>query len=92
MKGLYDVLELLSDRENHMVVGKPRQILMKVEKFTKSVDLFKNKIKSYNLTDEDMTLTRFGKASHYNNQYKNVDYLAVPGVVESPPPEESSES
>lgn len=92
LKGLYDVLELLSDRENHMVVGKPRQILMKVEKFTKSVDLFKNKIKSYNLTDEDMTLTRFGKASHYNNQYKNVDYLAVPGVVESPPPEESSES
>ena len=83
LKGLYDVLELLSNRENYIVMAKPRQILIKVEQFTKCVDLFKNKIKSYTLTDEDMTLSRFGKATHFNNQYKNVDYLAVPGVVES---------
>lgn len=83
LKGLYDVLELLSNRENYIVMAKPRQILLKVEQFTKCVDLFKNKIKSYTLTDEDMTLSRFGKATHFNNQYKNVDYLAVPGVVES---------
>lgn len=83
LKGLYDVLELLSNRENYIVMAKPRQILLKVEQFTKCVDLFKNKIKSFTLTDEDMTLSRFGKATHFNNQYKNVDYLAVPGVVES---------
>ena len=82
LKGLYDVLELLSNRENYMVTGKPRQILTKVENFTTSMDLFKNKIKVYNLTDCDKTLARYGKGTFYNKQYENTDSLASPGVKE----------
>ena len=76
LKGLYGVLELLSNRENYMVVGKPRQILLKVEGFTQSVDLFKNKIKSYNLDGGDVTTSRYGKHAYYNNSLNNSDYLA----------------
>jgi len=82
LKGLYDVLELLSDRENHMVVGKPKQIIMKVEQFTTSVNLLKNKIRQYTLTDTQQTLSRYGKPTAYNNQPLNAQILAVPGVTE----------
>ena len=82
LKGLYDVLELLSNRENFMVTGKPRQILTKVENFTTSMDLFKNKIKVHNLTDCDKTLARYGKGTFYNKQYENTDMLASPGLKE----------
>lgn len=76
LKGLYDVLELLSNRENYMITGKPKQILIKVENFTQAVDLFKNKVKSFNLGNDDMTISRYGKGSFYNNQLSNDDYLA----------------
>ena len=76
LKGLYGVLEMLSNRENYMITGKPRQILIKVEKFTQAVDLFKNKIKSFDLDKDDMTVSRYGKGTHYNNQSTNADYLA----------------
>lgn len=83
LKGLYDVLELLSNRENYMVVGKPKQIHIKVEGFTQSVDLLKNRIVSHEKTTQDVTTSQFGKKTHYSKQYKNVDYLARPGVDES---------
>ena len=92
LKGLYDVLELLSNRENYITTGKPRQILTKVEDFTMSMDLFKNKIKVNVLTDCDKTLGRYGKGTFYNKRYKNADYLAPKGVQEIPPPEEDEES
>ena len=76
LKGLYGVLELLSNRENYMITGKPKQILIKVEDFTQAVDLFKNKIKSFDLDKDDTTLSRYGKGSHYNNQLTTADYLA----------------
>lgn len=84
LQGLYDVLELLSNRENYMTVGKPRQIMMKVEGFTHSVDLLKNRIESYEKTDADVTSSRYGKYTHYNKRLRNVDYLAIPGVKEKP--------
>ena len=90
LKGLYDVLELLSNRENFMTAGKPRQILMKVETFTQSVDMFKNKIKSFELSNDDITQTKFGKSTSYNNQYNNVGLLAVSNVTEEPSDQESS--
>jgi hypothetical protein len=77
LKGLYDVLMLLSDRENYMVVNKPKQIMMKVENFTLAVDLFKNRIKSYELTDDDITISRYGKSAGYNNTGSNDSKLAI---------------
>jgi hypothetical protein len=77
LKGLYDVLMLLSDRENYMVVNKPKQIMMKVENFTLAVDLFKNRIKSYELTDDDITISRYGKPAGYNNTGSNDSKLAI---------------
>lgn len=68
-----------------MTSGKPRQILCKVENFTMSMDLFKNKIKVNNLTECDKTLGRYGKGTFYNDQYKNTDYLAPRGVEEIQP-------
>ena len=83
LKGLYDVLELLSNRENFKVVGKPKQIHIKVESFTCAVDLLKNRIKSFDLTENEVTNTRYGKRVVYNNTTTNAQKLAVPGVKES---------
>lgn len=80
LKGLYDVLELFSTRENYMVVGKPKQILLKVENFTQSVDLFKNKIKISNVSECNRALPKFGKSGYYNKRLKNSDYLGIDGV------------
>jgi hypothetical protein len=77
LKGLYDVLMLLSDRENYMVVNKPKQIMMKVEKFTLAVDLFKNRIRSYELTDDEITVGRYGKPAGYNTTGTNDATLAI---------------
>ena len=84
LKGLYDVLELLSNRENYMETGKPKQILLKVEDFTISVDILKNKIKSYEKSSSAVTPGNYGKATQYNYDIKNVQPLAVPGVDETP--------
>ena len=84
LKGLYDVLELLSNRENYMETGKPKQILLKVEDFTISVDILKNKIKSYEKASSAVTPGNYGKATQYNYDVKNVKSLAVPGVDETP--------
>lgn len=83
LRGLYDVLDLLSNRENYMVVGKPKQIHIKVEQFTCAVDLLKNRIKSFDLTKCDVTNTRYGKRVTYNNLTTNAEKLAVPGTKES---------
>ena len=77
LKGLYDVLELLSNRENYIVVGKPRQILLKVEKFTVAVDLFKNKIRSYDLERNDKSFSNYGKGSTYNTNTTNSSRLGI---------------
>lgn len=76
LKGLYDVLELLSDRENYMVVDKPKQILLKVEDFTCSVDRLKQKIKSFEITNTKGTNTRYGKHTRYNNNKTNDNVLS----------------
>lgn len=77
LKGLYDVLDLLSDRENYMVVNKPKQILMKVEKFTTSVDLFKNKIKSFDLPVNAGVITTYGRSSRFNTSSTTDARLSV---------------
>lgn len=87
LKGLYDVLEMLSNRENYMVSAKPKEINMKIEKNTVSVDLLKNKIKSFDLETTDVTSPFFGSAGHYNNTRTNAQVLAIPGIVETPPEE-----
>jgi hypothetical protein len=84
LKGLYDVLELLSNRENYMESGKPKQILLKVEDFTISVDILKNKIKSYEKTSSAITPGNYGKSTQYNYDIKNVQSLAIPGISETP--------
>ena len=83
LKGLYGVLELLSDRENYMVVNKPKQTLMKVEKFTTSVDMFKNKIKSFSVTRQTGNSTRYGKTGKFNTAKLNTERLAIDGVSEA---------
>ncbi len=83
LKGLYEVLDLLSNRENYMVVDKPKQILIKVESFTRSVDILKNSIKSFDLKLSEKTRRRYGKSTSYNYEVYNTDVLAVKGVVET---------
>ena len=83
LKGLYDVLDLLSNRENYMVVDKPKQILLKVENFTRSVDLLKNSIKSFDLKLSEKTRSRYGKSTFYNYDVANTDILAIDGVTET---------
>jgi len=70
LKGLYGVLELLSNRENYMIVNKPKQILLKVENFTTAVDVFKNKIKSFDKTSES-PVSRYGKSMIYGTNNRN---------------------
>lgn len=82
LRGLYGVLELISNRENLMVQGKPKEILMKVEEFTHSVDLFKNKIKDYTLSVNETTKSTFGKPTNFSHNYTNAEFLAIPGVEE----------
>lgn len=89
LKGLYDVLELLSTKENYMVTGKPRQVLMKIETHTQAMDLFKNKIKKFSLSaDATVASTRYGKKSYVNRKSNNATYLAVKGVTEQPESED----
>ena len=78
LKGLYDVLMLLSSRLNHMKVNKPKQVMLKVEKFTLSVDLFKNRIKSCALTQNDCTFGRYGGSVTYNTNKTNEAVLVAP--------------
>jgi hypothetical protein len=82
LKGLYEVLELLSNRENYMVVSKPKQILLKVEKFTTAVDLFKNKIKTFNVPESTGTISNYGAPVSFNTTKKNTARLAVDGIDE----------
>ena len=85
LKGLYDVLELLSNRVNHMMAAKPKEINMKVEDYTVSVDLLKNKIKSYDKELTDVTTSTYGRPGYYNTNITNASMLATPGIQESPP-------
>lgn len=83
LKGLYGVLDLLSNRENYMVVNKPRQILMNVEGFTTSVDLLKNKISNFTAsTTDDTTHTRYGKYTKYNNNRANAKKLGANDMLD----------
>lgn len=83
LKGLNKVLELISNRENLMVQGKPKEVIMKVEDFTHSVDLFKNKIKDYTLSSNETTKSTFGKPTAFKQTYTNAEFLAIPGIEES---------
>lgn len=72
LKGLYEVLDMLSNRDNLIVSDKPKQILCKVEDFTVAVDLLKNKIKSYVKDDtETVPNSRYGKYTTYNTPVTN---------------------
>lgn len=82
--GLYDVLNLLSDRENYMVVNKPKEILIKVEEFTTSVDRLKRRIQSYSKQNNLGPTPKFGKSGAVNPDRTNAQKLGVPGVKESP--------
>lgn len=82
LKGLWKVLELISNRENVMVQFKPAQISLKVEEYTHAVDLFKNKIKKYNSTKEEIIEPMFGLATTMQQTYTNAQVLGVPGVIE----------
>ena len=66
-----------------MVVDKPKQILLKVENFTRSVDLLKNSIKSFDLKLSEKTRSRYGKSTFYNYDVTNTDILAIDGVTET---------
>jgi hypothetical protein len=77
LKGLYDVLDLLSNRENFMVVGKPKQIFLKVEGFTQAVDSLKHRVHTYDSSVDRVTNSRYGKYSRFNNNEKNAARLAV---------------
>ena len=84
LMGLYDVLDMLSDRRNHMVVNKPKQILMKVEDFTTGVGRLKNRINSYRLDrDKAAPASTFGKKAVLNQNKTNAERLGVPGTTES---------
>ena len=74
LKGLYDVLEALSVRENYMTVGKPREVLMKVEDFTVAVDTLKNKVWSQNKLGE-YTEQYYGKPVPLNERSDTDDCL-----------------
>ena len=82
LKGLWKILELISNRENIMVQGKPAQISLKVEDFTHAVDLFKNKIKRYESTKGEIVEPRFGRPTRLQQTYTNAQVLGVPGVTE----------
>jgi hypothetical protein len=82
LKGLYDVLDLLSNKENYKYVGKPVPIEMKVEKFTVQVDSLKNRVKSFDLDDMSRSSSRYGKRSTLNTNTKNAKILANPGIAE----------
>lgn len=74
LKGLYDILEALSVRENYMTVGKPKEILMKVEGFTVAVDSMKNKVWSQNKLGE-YTEQNYGKPVPFNQRSDTNSYL-----------------
>ena len=82
LKGLWKVLELISNRENIMVQGKPAQISLKVEEFTHAVDLLKNKIKKYSATKGEIIEPKFGRPTRLQQTYTNAQVLGVPGVIE----------
>ena len=87
LKGLYGVLDLLSNRENYMVVDKPKQIFIKVEGFTQAVDSLKHRVYTYDTSTDRVTTSRYGKYSRFNNNEKNATKLSVDHGSE-----ESSES
>lgn len=75
LKGLYDILEALSARENYMTVGKPKEILMKVENFTVALDTMKNKVWSQNKLGE-YTEQNYGKPVPFNQRSSTTDLLS----------------
>jgi hypothetical protein len=82
LKGLWKVLELISNRENIMVQGKPAQISLKVEEYTHAVDLLKNKIKKFSATKGEIIEPKFGRLTRLQQTYTNTQVLGVPGVIE----------
>ena len=82
LKGLWKILELISNRQNIMVQGKPAQISLKVEEYTHAVDLFKNKIKKYEATKGEIIEPKFGRPTRLQQTYTNAQVLGIKGVVE----------
>lgn len=77
LKGLYKVLELISNKSNNMMQSKHRQILMNVEGSTTAVDTLKNKISDYTKDTDETTHTRYGKYTKYNNNQSNATKLGA---------------
>lgn len=75
--GLYDVLDLLSNRVNYMTVDKPKQIFIKVEGFTQAIDSLKHRVQTYDTKTDQITNTRYGKASRFNSNERNSKILSV---------------
>ena len=77
LKGLYKVLEYISNKSNVMTQTKHRQILMNVEGNTTAVDTLKNKISDYTKDTDEMTHSRYGKNTKYNNNKSNATKLGA---------------
>lgn len=82
LKGLWKVLELISNRENLMVQGKPAQISLKVEEFTHAVDILKNKIKKYEASTSEIIEQKFGRETRLQQTYTNAQVLGISNVTE----------
>lgn len=82
LKGLWKVLELISNRENIMVQGKPATISLKVEEYTHAVDMLKNKIKDYSMSKDNIIQPKFGRSTKLQQTYTNAQVLGIKGVIE----------
>ena len=77
LKGLYKVLELISNKSNVMTQTKHRQIRLNVEGYTTAVDTLKNKISDYTEDLDYTTSSEFGKKTNYNNNKSNATKLGA---------------
>ena len=82
LKGLWAVLDLISNRENIMIQGKPAAISLKIEEYTHAVDILKNKIKNYSVSTLEIIEPRFGKHTTLQQTYTNAQVLGTIGIIE----------
>lgn len=79
LKGLYKILEMFSNKENYSTVGKPRVVMMKVEKTTQAIDRLKRKVfaaptGAYTFS-EILPPGYFGIPGKYTARQNNDEYL-----------------
>ena len=83
LKGLYDVLDFLSNRQNYSQTKAQRDIKMNVEGYTVAVDKLKHKITDYTQVNNKGTHTAYGKYTKYNNNRTNAQRLGGVEDVQS---------